>query len=108
MLRTAFVSAGRVPDGSTGPPLLVAKAEGGQIRLDWGPSCFATDTDYEIYEGTIGSYYSHAQKFCTTGGATTKTFTQPAGNTTRKHSMPIAMSSSTSDCAVPSPASSRS
>ena len=74
--------AGAVPDGGGAPgtPLTVSAAAG-NLTLSWGTSCASADTDYEIYEGTIGSYYSHAQKFCTTGGATTKTFTQPAGNT---------------------------
>src|SRR5213594_678857 len=44
----------------------------------WGSSCARGDTDYEIYEGTLGSYYSHTRKFCTTGGSTTLTFPQPS------------------------------
>jgi len=75
-------SAGSVPDGGGAPgtPLTVSAA-GGNLTLSWGASCATPDTDYEIYEGTIGIYYSHTQKFCTTGGATTRTFSQPAGNT---------------------------
>ena len=34
-----------------------------------------TDNEYAIYEGNVGSYYNHASKFCSTGGATTWTFT---------------------------------
>ena len=36
---------------------------------------------YSEVVGTIGSYYSHTQKFCTTGGATTTTFPQPSAST---------------------------
>jgi len=39
-----------------------------------------TDDDYEIYEGLVGTYYSHQLKFCSTGGATTITFTPAAGS----------------------------
>jgi hypothetical protein len=81
MLRTAALSAGAVPDGSTGPPLLVQKAAGTNITLDWGASCLATDTDYAIYEGMLGDFTSHASRFCTTSGATTKTFTPVAVDT---------------------------
>jgi len=75
-------AAGAVPDGgaSPGTPLTV-NAAAGSLTLSWGPSCATADTDYEIYEGTIGSYYSHTEKFCTTGGATTTTFPQPSGST---------------------------
>ena len=58
--------------------LTIAKAVVGQITLDWSISCIGTDDDYEIYEGTIGSYYSHTARFCTTGGATTKTLAPAA------------------------------
>jgi len=68
-------SAGRVPDGGPVPgvPLTVDHAAGGQIMLAWGASCRAGDTDYAIYEGTAGVYYSHTMKLCTTGGALTAT-----------------------------------
>lgn len=75
--------AGEVPDGSSGSvPLTVAPAAGGQITLSWGTSCAATDTDYEVYEGTIGApFTSHVPVTCTTGGATTWTLTPSSGNT---------------------------
>jgi hypothetical protein len=79
---TVFSSAGSVPDGSdaSGPPLRLSAA-GGNLTLTWGSSCRVSDTDYEIYEGTAGVYYSHTLKQCTTGGATTTTFPAPPGNT---------------------------
>ena len=45
------------------------------MDLSWGPSCLATDTDYEVYEGTIGNWTSHAPVVCSTGGLTTHTLT---------------------------------
>lgn len=73
-------SAGSVPDGSAGPPLTVQKAGGGALSVAWGASCTASDTDFEIYEGTLGSFPSHHPVQCTTGGATSATFTPGAGN----------------------------
>ena len=42
----------------------------GSIRVSWAASCAAGALDYAIYEGTIGSYYSHdVSVVCTdTGG----------------------------------------
>src|SRR5438093_1822913 len=75
-------AAGSVPDGGGVPgTALMVSAAGGNLTLSWGASCATSDTDYEVYEGTLGSYYSHTRKFCTTGGATTKTLPQPAGST---------------------------
>lgn len=73
-------SAGSVPDGTTGPPLTVQNAGGGQIGLAWGASCTASDTDYEIYEGTLGTFPSHHPVVCTTAGALAKTISPQAGN----------------------------
>jgi len=74
--------AGRVPDGSKAldVPLTIEHAPGGEIRLTWGASCLAGDTDYAIYEGSLGIFYSHTMKLCTTGGATTATFMPAPGN----------------------------
>lgn len=70
--------AGAVPDGRfvPGTPLRASKAGAtGNITLTWSASCITSDNDYEIYEGAIGNYTSHAQKYCSTSGATTMTFT---------------------------------
>ena len=74
--------AGRIPDGSQAPgvPLTVLHAPGAQIQLTWGASCLASDTDYEVYEGSLGAFYSHTMKLCTTGGATTATFMPAPGD----------------------------
>jgi len=57
----------------------VTKAAGTQITLSWGPSCAAGDTDYGVYEGTVGTWYSHAAVTCTTVG-TSATINPAAGN----------------------------
>jgi hypothetical protein len=77
----AFVpAAGAIPDGVLpGVPLMVTRT-GTDLNLSWGASCLAGDTDFEVYEGTVGSWYSHTSKFCTTGGATSISFPEPAGN----------------------------
>ena len=49
----------------------VAKS-GTDVTLSWGASCTATDTDYEVYEGTLGTWYSHEPRSCTTAGATSR------------------------------------
>jgi hypothetical protein len=65
------VTVGQIPDGDdvAGSPL-VLEPFGGNLLLTWSDSCIVTDNDYEVYEGTIGSYYSHVSKICSTGGAT--------------------------------------
>jgi len=75
-------AAGGLPDGGAGSTALtVVPAAGGQITLSWGPSCAATDSDYAVYEGTLGApFTSHVPVTCSTGGATSWTFTPGAGN----------------------------
>ncbi len=83
-------SPGSVPDGDDvpGAPLTVGNEPGaersqgvGEITLSWGDACIGGDVDYEIYEGILGDFSSHAAKFCTTDSLTTKTFTPLSGNT---------------------------
>jgi hypothetical protein len=69
--------AGRVP--ASGVPLTLGKS-GDDLTLQWGASCTPADNDYEIYEGTIGAYYSHTQKQCSTGGSTSATLTADFGS----------------------------
>jgi hypothetical protein len=73
------VPAGRVPAGAPGVPLRVTKS-GGDVALQWGASCLASDADYEVYEGTLGSFSSHAPALCTTGGALSATITPIPGD----------------------------
>jgi hypothetical protein len=73
---------GAVPDGHRVPggPLAIRLLSDGSITLSWGASCGAGDTDYEIYEGRIGDFRSHAPRACSTGGAAAATFEPAAGN----------------------------
>lgn len=75
-------ASGSVPDGNLTPgtPLELTRIDPGQLQLDWDPSCVAGDTDYEIYDGTIGNYYDHQSAVCSTGGATSWNLPLPAGS----------------------------
>ena len=75
-------SPGAVPDGFDVPgvPLSVVTAPGGQIKLSWGAACIPSGSDYAVYEGVLGSYYSHASKLCTTGGSTSALLTPGTGS----------------------------
>jgi hypothetical protein len=77
---TGQVGAGSVPDGGRvpGTPLTVEPAADGAVRLSWGASCVAGDTDYAIYAGLMGDFTRYAPKSCSTGGATSLTFTPAA------------------------------
>lgn len=77
----AATPAGRVPDGGDIPgiPLSVGKGIGAHLTLTWGASCSSQDTDYAVYEGTIGAFGAHAPITCSTGGATQATFTPGPG-----------------------------
>lgn len=77
-------TAGAVPDGwwsTPGPPLTVERTPGGDLVLSWGGSCDPSDGDYNLYEGALGDFTSHAPKQCGTGGVTTQTVTPVAGDT---------------------------
>jgi hypothetical protein len=65
------------------PTLMLSKAGGVQITLDWSgsPSCSVGVEDYGIYEGSIGAFYSHDRITCTdTGGDLQETITPSAGD----------------------------
>jgi hypothetical protein len=70
-----------MPAGGRVADLQLSRGSGSNITLDWFPSCSVDDIDYEVYEGTIGTWYSHQSVtgFCMTGG-TTATFNAAAGN----------------------------
>lgn len=76
-------ASGAVPDGGgvSGTPVRINKAGGSNLTLTWGVSCGGSDTDYEVYEGTIGGTFSnHAVRLCTTAGATSSTLLPGTGN----------------------------
>jgi hypothetical protein len=75
----AASGVGRVPDGITGAPLQVCRNLS-QLNLTWGASCGAAATDFAVYEGTLGSWYSHAPLLCSTSGATSATVPPSSGN----------------------------
>jgi arylsulfatase A-like enzyme len=74
--------AGRVPDGEVVPgiPLRLGKASGDRIALSWGASCEVEDTNYGIYEGTLGDFRSHAPRLCGTAGVPAATITPEEGD----------------------------
>lgn len=73
-------AVGTVPAGGTATPLRIAKAAGGNLALTWSVSCAAGDDDYEVYEGALGEFTSHAPLACSTGGTTGATITPSSGN----------------------------
>ena len=75
-------AAGAIPDGSdvADTPLTASKS-GSDLTLSWDASCLATDTDYSVYEGTLGDVASRVPVTCSTEGLTTATFTPAAGDT---------------------------
>ena len=70
----ATVSQPTSPGSADG--LTVAKTTSGtDLDLAWNGG---QATDYAVYEGVLGSWYSHDIKQCSTGGATSTTLS-PAG-----------------------------
>ena len=74
--------AGAVPDGGPRPgvPLTVDRLPNGDLVLSWGASCVSDDSDFAVYEGTLGDFVNHAPVVCTTGGLTTSTFPPTVGD----------------------------
>ncbi|MFQ5671354.1 MAG: S8 family serine peptidase [Acidobacteriota bacterium] len=66
--------------GAVAGSLTLSVTPAGELAASWPASCVATDSDYSVYEGTIGDFTSHAPRFCSTGGATSLTFSPAAGN----------------------------
>ena len=72
------------PGGRASGLLLERNDSAPSITLTWNPSCSNADTDYAIYEGEIGVWYSHlapaSGSICSTGGGETATFDAGAGD----------------------------
>ena len=72
-------ASGTIGNGPT-DRLRVSKSGGANLLLDWGNSCAGTDTDYEVYEGTLAApFTSHVPRACTTGGSTDLTLAPSSG-----------------------------
>jgi len=67
------------PAGGRVAGLAMARS-GGNLSLSWSPSCSASDTDYAVYEGTLGSFTTHQSVDCSTGGATSATIAPSPGD----------------------------
>jgi hypothetical protein len=72
--------SGSVPDGflRPGSPMLVELDPEGNLVLFWDSSCLASDTDFIIYEGSLGNFSSHVPVLCSTIGGMTVTIPAPA------------------------------
>jgi hypothetical protein len=60
-------NVGRVYDRNTYQlPILMSKSlvTPGNIVISWAPSCSSGAEEYGIFEGTIGSWYTHKDIFC--------------------------------------------
>jgi hypothetical protein len=68
----AVDGCGRTPQDAMwdGMPLTAQRVPSGNLVLQWGGSCVETDDDYAVYVGSIGRYYDHQPKMCSTGGST--------------------------------------
>lgn len=78
---TGGSGSGAVPSGTSarpGTPLTLVKGPGSMITLNWGASCQASDTDYNVYEGVLGG--SPMPVTCGTAGATSWPLTPGGGN----------------------------
>jgi hypothetical protein len=75
---------GRVYDRVVYPKLISlnkSTATPGSLVVQWTASCSAGAEDYGIYEGKLGSWYSHKQKTCTdTGSDLTEEIAPQAGD----------------------------
>jgi outer membrane protein assembly factor BamB len=81
-----YVWAVRARQGSTPSlaglteDLMIERATAGEITLTWSGSCLASDTDFAIYEGTLGDFTSHVPLTCSTAGLTSVTFPPSPGD----------------------------
>ena len=76
----ANAGSARIPGQQGEAVPLTLDLAGSQVVLNWADSCISTDVDYAVYEGTLGAWYNHAPRSCTTAGATTLTLAPGAGD----------------------------
>jgi hypothetical protein len=77
---TVDYTAAPAGSGSIDGPLAVGKSGSTDLALSWGDSCVAGDTDFVVYEGSLGSPASPVPLGCSTLGATSVTITPSEGN----------------------------
>lgn len=79
---SAPTDAGRIPGGDPNSftPLTATLAPYGMLTLSWGASCHSSDTDFDIYEGNLGDFTSHAPLTCGVANATSFTFAPAPGS----------------------------
>ena len=65
---SCLANPGALPISPASSQMVVSKA-GGDIVLDWSASCSSGAEDYGIYEGTLGTWYSHTQIDCDDAGS---------------------------------------
>lgn len=68
-----FAAGGRVAG-------LAMARSGASLSLSWSPSCSASDADYAVYEGALGSFTTHHSVVCSTSGATSATIAASPGD----------------------------
>jgi YHYH protein len=67
--------------GSVPETITMARVSPTDVSVAWTASCSSAAQDYGIYEGTIGSWYSHTALVCTDAlGDRTEQFTALGGN----------------------------
>jgi len=73
---------GTVPDreSPSAQPLLLTKQLNGAVSLTWSESCMATDSDYSVYEGSLGVFSAHTPLFCSTGNLPATTLVPAEGD----------------------------
>lgn len=54
---------------------MVQRMPNGDLAITWDVSCLAGDTDYIVYEGTLGDFTSHVPVSCSTAGSPSLMFT---------------------------------
>jgi hypothetical protein len=59
---------------------LAMSRAGANLSLSWSSSCSASETDYAVYEGSLGSFTTHHSVVCSTSGATSATIGAAPGN----------------------------
>ena len=75
-------SPGVSPDGTVSSvPLTLSKTSsaGTSVTMSWGSSCSNEATGYGLYEGTLGTWYSHSAVACL-GGTNSATLSPGSGN----------------------------